>query len=192
MLNWLSTFFPRRNGLRPAPHIEAMAVHNAMLWPNLAETAKQTLIYQQSPWVYIAVNRIAEAAALVPLKVLRLHGEQRMEVERHPLEALLDAPNPYMSRFELFEQTVGMLELSGDAFWFLGGDGAGVPSEIWPLRPDRVSIMPDPEGYVKGYVYEIDGRRIPLLPLEVIHVILNATYFESEEAMNLAHPFSVA
>jgi HK97 family phage portal protein len=140
-----------------------------MTWPNLAETASEAKVYQQSSWVYLAVNRIAEAAALVPLHVLRLDGEQRMEVEHHPLEILLDAPNPYISRFELFEQTVGMLELTGNAYWFLAGDSAGVPSEIWPLRPDRVSIFPDPERYIKGYVYEIDGRRIPLLPSEVVH-----------------------
>ena len=38
-----------------------------------------------------------------------------------------------------------------------------------PLRPDRVSIVPDPARFVKGYVYEIDGTRIPLDPLEVVH-----------------------
>src|SRR5690606_14409585 len=116
-----------------------------------------------------AINRIAEAAALVPLHVLRLQGEQRIEVERHPLEDLLDAPNPYLSRFELFEQTVGMLELTGNAYWFLASDGSGVPAQIWPLRPDRMSIVPDATNYVKGYVYEIDGQRIPLEAVEVVH-----------------------
>jgi phage portal protein BeeE len=58
--------------------------------------------------VYIAVNRIAEAAALVPLHVFKLEGERRVEVERHPLERLLDSPNPHLSRFELFEQTIGI------------------------------------------------------------------------------------
>ncbi|MBZ0284804.1 MAG: phage portal protein [Anaerolineae bacterium] len=169
MLNWLSTVFNRPRGLRPAPHIESLARHNGYLWPNLAEAEAQSRIYQSSPWVYIAVNRIAEAAALVPLHVYRLQGETRAEVERHPLENLLDAPNPYLSRFELFEQTVGHLELTGNAYWFLGGNGAGVPIEIWPLRPDRVSIVPDPDQYVKGYIYEVDGQRIPLLPIEVVH-----------------------
>lgn len=169
MLNWLSTQFNRRKGLRPAPHLEAVAVHNSYPWPNLAEAEAQSRIYQQSPWVYISVNRIAEAAALVPLSVYRLSGEKRLEIVRHPLEILLDAPNPHLSRFELFEQTVGHLELTGNAYWFLGGNQAGVPIEIWPLRPDRVSIVPDPETFVKGYIYEIDGRRIPLLPNEVVH-----------------------
>ncbi len=180
MFNWLSTVFPRRNGLRRAPHIAAVATRNTMNWPNLAEAEAQARLYQQSPWVYIAVSRIAEAAALVPLRVHpRLaNSSPSLYTERglggevaspHPLESLLDAPNPYMSRFELMEQTLGMLELTGDAYWFLGGDGSGAPTEIWPLRPDRVSIVPDPVDYVKGYVYELDGQRIPLLPVEVIH-----------------------
>ncbi len=169
MFNWFTNLFNRRAGLRPAPHVTAVARHNAYGWPNLAETQAQARVYQQSPWVYIAINRIAEAAALVPLHVYRLQGEQRVAVERHPLERLLDAPNPYLSRFELFEQTVGMLELTGNAYWFIAGDAAGIPTQIWPLRPDRVSIVPDPTDYVKGYIYELDGQRIPLEAAEVVH-----------------------
>lgn len=174
MLNWLSTQFQTlrlqtlRYGLRPAPHVEAIAVHNAMRWNDPA-LAAHTHVYQQSPWVYLAVNRIAEAAALVPMRVFRLDGEKRMEVERHPLEKLLDAPNPYLSRFELFEQTIGLLELTGNAYWFLAGNRQGIPAEIWSLAPDRVTVVPDPVNYVKGYLYEIDGQRIPLAPEEVIH-----------------------
>jgi HK97 family phage portal protein len=170
MFNWVSQVFTGRGKrLRQAPHIEAVARHNSFIWPNLAEAGAQARVYQQSPWVYIAINRIAEAVALVPLRVMQMQGEKKIEVERHPLENLLDAPNPFLSRFELFEQTAGILELTGNAYWFLAGDSAGVPAEIWPLRPDRVSIVPDPAHFIKGYIYEIDGTRIPLDPLEVVH-----------------------
>lgn len=169
MNHWLSQLFNRRRGLRPAPHLEAVAVHNNYVWPNLIEAQAQTTVYRQSPWVYVAINRIAEAAALVPLRVMRVEGEQHVEVERHPLELLLDAPNPYLSRFELMEQTFGLLELAGNAYWFLAGDASGAPVQIWPLRPDRVSIVPDPADYIRGYIYEIDGQRIPLDAVEVAH-----------------------
>ncbi|MCA9913519.1 MAG: phage portal protein, partial [Anaerolineae bacterium] len=36
-------------------------------------------------------------------------------------------------------------------------------------RPDRVSIVPDPAHYVRGYVYEVDGKQIPLEAVEVVH-----------------------
>lgn len=170
MFDWLNGLLPGRRALRKAPHISAVAQHNHYHAVDLFTGQNQAKLYQQSPWVYIAISRIAEAAALVPLQVQRLEGEKRVEVERHPLERLLDAPNPYMSRFELFEQTVGALELSGNAYWFLAGEGhGGPPTQIWPLRPDRVTIVPDAENYVKGYVYEVDGLRIPLEPVEVVH-----------------------
>lgn len=165
MFAWIRARLPVR---RP-PHIEAVARHNHFSGPERSTPAGHLMLYAGAPWVYVAISRIAEAAALVPLHVMRLEGERQIGVTRHPLEALLDAPNPFLSRFELFEQTVGMLELTGNAYWFLSADAAGRPAEIWPLRPDRVRIVPDAARFVAGYVYELDGLRIPLEPAEVIH-----------------------
>lgn len=169
MFNWVQRLFTGRTDLRhPAPHITHVANYNGYHFPNLAETTAQASTYTTSPWVYVAVSRIAEAASLVPLHVYRLDGEQRIAVEQHPLERLLNCPNPFTSRFDLMEQTVGMLELTGNAYWFLSGN-AGTPQEIWMLRPDRVSIVPDERSYVRGYIYEIDGVRVPLEAVEVVH-----------------------
>ncbi len=171
MFNWLSNLFsPERNRLEnTVPHVEAVAVHNGMYQSDPLQAMQHGSMYRQSPWVYVAVNRIAEAGALVPLRVLRLDGEQRVQVEQHPLETLLAHPNPTMSRFELFEATLGFLELTGNAYWFIAGDNAGRPAQIWPLRPDRMHIVPDPEHYVRGYIYEVDGKQIPLEAVEVVH-----------------------
>ena len=137
--------------------------------PEIGQAARYAGVYMGSPWVYVAVNRIAEAAALVPFHVARRAGEQVVAVEDHPFERLLRRPNPLLSRFELIEQTVGSLEIHGNAYWFLAGEPGGVPAELWPLRPDRVSIVPDARRGVRGYVYEVDGHRIPLDAAEVVH-----------------------
>ncbi len=169
MFQWLVQWFSqRRDRLREVvPHLEAVAVHNQFM--SMPDLMPQTRVYEQSPWVHVAINRIAEAGALVPLRVLQVQGEDRLEVENHPLEQLLNQPNPTMSRFELFEQTLGFLELMGNAYWFLAGDAHGRPREIWVLRPDRVTIVPDAEQYVRGYLYEINGQHIPLDAVEVVH-----------------------
>ena len=172
MFNWLSNIFTwsQRNTLQNrAPHIPAVAVHNSHFFNDTFQQTQHSAMYQQSSWVHLAVSRIAEAGALVPLKVQRLEGENRLEVERHPLEILLDNPNPTMSRFELFESTLAYLELTGNAYWFLAGDNRGQPAEIWVLRPDRISIVPDPIDYIAGYLYEVDGKQIPLEKVEVVH-----------------------
>ncbi len=126
-------------------------------------------VYMGSPWVYVAVNRIAEAAALVPFHVFRREGEHEIAVTDHPFERLLRRPNPLLSRFELIEHTVGNLEIHGNAYWFLAGEPGGVPREIWPLRPDRVRVVPDAKRGVRGYVYSVDGRDVPLEAAEVVH-----------------------
>jgi hypothetical protein len=102
-------------GLRPAPppHLAAVSVAYAAAPLDPLVAANYSRIYQQSPAVYMAVNRIAEAGALVPLNVFRVQGETRLAVKNHPLERLLDNPNPFTSRFELLEQTLGFLELHG-------------------------------------------------------------------------------
>ena len=170
MFNWLSERFKFRRGrLRTdAPHIERVALHNSFQLgaPLSTNTAR---VYESSPWVYIAINRIAEAGALAPLKVYRLERERRVSIDNHPLERLFSNPNPLTSRFELFEQTLGSLELHGNAYWYLAGDAQGRPREIWVLRPDRVSIVPDERRVVGGYLYEIDGQHIPLDAIEVAH-----------------------
>lgn len=170
MFNWLTNWFRvRRKRLRlQAPHIERVAAHRGFhLNPALDVHSAQ--VYEGSPWVYIAINRIAEAGALVPLHVFKLEGEARIGIENHPLERLFSNPNPLTSRFELFEQTLGSLELHGNAYWFLVGDSLGKPREIWVLRPDRVTIVPHKTQVVGGYLYEIDGQHIPLDVMEVIH-----------------------
>jgi HK97 family phage portal protein len=172
MWQWLSNLFQNvgASRLQPKPpHLQAVAVHNSTNFGDNARVAEHETMYQQSAWVYVAVNRIAEAAALVPLRVLRVEGDKRVEIVRHPLEVLLDNPNPVTSRFELFEQTIGFLELTGNAYWFIVGDARGRPAQIWTLRPDRVTIVPHPQHYVAGYIYEIDGQRIPLEAVEVVH-----------------------
>ncbi len=186
MFAWLDHLFGRRPGSQgvqlnaptgsgtnrlrtQTPHLAAVARHNAYAFPALSTYERQAAVYESSAWVYVAVNRIAEAAALVPLDIFRLAGERRLPQDAHPAERLLAKPNPFLSGFELIEQTIGALELTGNAYWFLAGDARGLPAQIWPLRPDRVVIVPDEQRHIRGYVYTIDGRDIPLEAVEVIH-----------------------
>ena len=168
MFQWLFDRIPRRERLRQrAPHLEALALHGPFQpAPTIANDA---LVYQQAPWVYLAINRIAEAAALVPLEVRRLQAGREELDGAHPLLALLAAPNPTLSHFELMEQTVGMLELTGNAYWLLLGNAGGAPREIWPLSPCHVRIVPHPQRHIAGYLYELGGETLALDAREVVH-----------------------
>lgn len=153
----------------PAQIVKVIAGRNEPLWPRLDLYEQQSGEYLRSAWVYVAVTRIAEAAALVPYQVYAVDGEAKIAQNNHPIERLLRNPNPTLSQFELLESTFGFLELTGNAYWFLSGPLGGAPTEIWPLRPDRVRIAADKQRYVGGYVYTVDGVDVPLDAEEVIH-----------------------
>jgi len=140
----------------------AYAITDYQLYENQARS------YAQSAWVYVCVSHKAQAAASVPYRVFEMKGEERVEVPNHPLEQILKKPNDKFSGFELMEATVGYLDLCGNAYWYLN-PGQGEPLEIWLLRPDRMTIVPDPNEWVKGYVYTVNCVPCPLGRDEVIH-----------------------
>lgn len=153
-----------------APHIVEMARVNAPyvdkrnLWHNQAEA------YQVSSWLYKAVATLSRSAALVSMHVYQVTGDGTREgVDNHPLELLLRKPNPFWSRFEFLEGTFAQLALNGNAFWYLRPTLAETIGELWPLRPDRVTVVPSETEFVAGYVYEVEGRKVPLDASEVAH-----------------------
>src|SRR5260221_2978767 len=101
--------------------VRLVAGHNESMWPRLDVYDQEATEYLRSSWVYVAVTRIAEAAALVPYEVYATKGEAKIAQQNHAIEQLLRNPNPHMSQFELLEATFGFLELTGNAYWFLTG-----------------------------------------------------------------------
>ena len=87
----------------------------------------------------------------------------------HPLQRLLDSPNPFWSRSDLWRATETYLSLWGSAFWGLERDDDGGIVEIWPLRPDKMRVIPDAARYIKGFVYVGAGSEfVPYLPEDVV------------------------
>ena len=87
----------------------------------------------------------------------------------HPLQRLLDSPNPFWIRGDLWRATETYLGLWGSAYWGLERDAVGRVAEIWPLRPDRMRVVPDSERYIKGFVFVGLGQQlIPYVPEDVL------------------------
>ncbi len=87
----------------------------------------------------------------------------------HPLQRLLDSPNPFWNRSDLWRATETYLSLWGAAFWGLERDEDGGIAEIWPLRPDKMRVIPDSERYIRGFVYVgAGGELVPYLPDDVV------------------------
>ena len=89
--------------------------------------------------------------------------------ETHPAQQLLNRANRWYTRGDLWRATEIYLNLWGSAFWALDRDEEGV-REIWPLRPDRMSILPDRKRHIRGFVYQGQSGPVPYTPEEVIWI----------------------
>lgn len=89
-------------------------------------------------------------------------------VDTHPALSVWARPNDFFTPMLFTETFEQHLDLVGEAWWvvvYLGGR----PIELWPVRPDRMAPVRDPQKFVNGYVYRApDGQLIPLRLDEVV------------------------
>jgi len=101
--------------------------------------------------VWAAIRVISEDIASLPLITYNRLERGKERATRNPLFALLhDQPNPELTAFEFWELAVGNILLNGNSVNFIETDNGGRPVELWPIRPDQVTLMRDDRG---GLVY---------------------------------------
>ena len=110
--------------------------------------------YASSVSAYAAVRLRAEALSRPPLVAHRRDADGNLQPvgAGHPLQQLMDQVNPWDTRGDLWRATEIYLSLWGSAYWALEKSDSG-RWEIWPLRPDLVSVIPDKNQYIRGFVY---------------------------------------
>jgi len=91
------------------------------------------------------------------------------ELTEHPFIDLLNNVNPFTNQFDLIELTDLFQELTGNSYWYPVRNNLGAPAQIWQLPPQRVTIIPDRENFIAGYMYRIGSYEVRLEENEVIH-----------------------
>ena len=142
-----------------------------------------------SPSVYAAVRLRSEAITRPPLRVYRTEATgRRVLVEpSHPVTRLLERVNPWYTRADLWRATEIYLCLWGAAFWAIERGEDGQP-ELWPLRPDRMAVIPDRRRYVRGFVYRGAVEQVAYTPDEIVWL----RYFNPLEEMAGLSPLAPA
>lgn len=130
------------------------------------------------------VSKLANSVAQVDWRLYRVRSDarrvygpndpQRTEVLVHPALTVWNKPNPFFTRQEFVETFQQHLDLTGEGWWVVGRDermpGAG-PTELWPVRPDRMAPVPSPTEFISGYMYRSpDGERVPLGREDVVQL----------------------
>jgi HK97 family phage portal protein len=128
--------------------------------------------YPASVPLYSAIRVRAEALGRTPWAVFQeTTGQEIIPLpESHPLARTFAQPNPWFTGKELIRATETYLCLWGKAFWSIEPSETTGQLELWPLRPDRVEVLPG-QGrhgpYIRGYRYRGLDRDVLYLPEEI-------------------------
>lgn len=121
--------------------------------------------YMQDVWVANCVDIISRNVGRADFEI-KVNG---VKTSYGFAARLFDEPNPYMSRFELWQRTAAWWSLEGEAFWYFGNDYAsGVPKELHVLNPRKIQAVMN-SGEITKWVYEGNREKFIILPSEIIH-----------------------
>jgi HK97 family phage portal protein len=130
--------------------------------------------YGANATVYACVEKIAIACSGIEWEVYK-EGRAGMgptEIDNHPLEYFLSRPNPMTGGSAFIESLVAYLMLTGNSY--IEGVRAGakdsIPYELWPVRPDKMKIVPGKEGYPDAYQFQGAGGRVTTWPINPVNM----------------------
>ena len=114
--------------------------------------------YQKNAIVYRCIRLIATSCAGIKWE-LYTEGSNQREIEVHPLLDLMSKPNPMQGWSAFFEAYISYLAISGNGYIEAVGPGQNKPPmELWNLRPDLMSIIPNAQGYPGRYRFKSGGQ----------------------------------
>ena len=131
--------------------------------------------YARNAIVYRAVRLIAESIGA--LSFVLYEGSD--EHDTHPLLDLIKRPNPRQDGASLLESIASHLLLAGNAYVEAVGPGGEAMQvrELYALRPDRMKLVPGPDGWPQAYEYTVAGSTVRFNQNAVLPPILHLTLF---------------
>ncbi|HUM06405.1 MAG TPA: phage portal protein [Terriglobales bacterium] len=135
--------------------------------------------YGRNSTLFPIVNRLALDTSNTTWHLYQpgASGEEddRTEIKptRHPAAQLWAHPNDFMTTQQFVEIGQQHLELTGEWYWLIVRSPSmrGVIKSMWPIRPDRMTPVPDDTTFLKGWLYRLeDGKEIALDLDEVIQI----------------------
>lgn len=114
---------------------------------------------------------ISDSIAMLPLiTYAELDGGGKERARDHHLYPVLHRrPNPEMTRFTYMQTIASHVVAWGNGYAEKVFDGTGRVREVWPLRPDRMTVERDMQTLARRYRYrKLDGSEV-ILPASRVH-----------------------
>jgi HK97 family phage portal protein len=140
--------------------------------------------YTRNAIVHRAVRLTAESIGALSFVLY----EGAAELNAHPLLDLLARPNPRQDGGSFLESVASHLLLAGNAYIEAVGlagqannQGAAAGNidvrELYALRPDRMKVVPGPDGWPQGFDYTVAGSAVRFDQGALLPPILHLTLF---------------
>jgi HK97 family phage portal protein len=145
-------------------------------WLSDQSRASQLATVESSSTLYGVIRRLYEATAQVDWNLWREAASGEVDdrtlipSRQHAAAIVWNRPNPFMTNrlfVEIFQQWI---DLVGEAYWVIV-KVFGVPVELWPIRPDKMTPDVSALNFRNGWIYKApDGEEIHLNEDEVVQL----------------------
>jgi HK97 family phage portal protein len=133
--------------------------------------------YTKNAIVHRAVRLTAESIGALAFVLY----DGASELTAHPLLDLMARPNPRQDGASFLECVASHLLLAGNAYVEavgLSGDGSGIEvRELYALRPDRMKVVPGPDGWPQAFEYTVAGSTVRFDQAAALPPVLHLTLF---------------
>lgn len=122
-------------------------------WSGRNTVALSKMGFEKNPIAHQCIRMISESGSSVKLNVI----ENNECIEKGFLTKLIENPNPDQTRTEFLQDIYGYLQTAGNAYVH-AVCVEGEVRALYPLRPDRMKVIPDASGYPAVYEYTVSGE----------------------------------
>ena len=120
------------------------------------------------PWVRACVDSISSDITKLPIRAIRGRGADAEPLDSHPAIELIEQPSSRVPGILLRRQLIVDLVLTGSAYILIAGSPE--PRALIRLHPERVRIIPSPDGQPGEYEYSGHGHITRYGHDQVLHI----------------------
>lgn len=126
--------------------------------------------YSGNEVAFACIEELASSAGEPRLVAVRKTAKGPEQLHEHPVLDLFEHPNPFIGGSQLISALIMFRAVSGNSYLEKVRSAAGKLVELWPLRPDRMWVVPDanPNIHLRGWEYKIGADTYFLPARDVI------------------------
>lgn len=141
--------------------------------------------YSKNVIVYTAISKITSACKGIKWEAYSKNRDgSKTEISESPLLELMSRPNPLQSTSDFMESVVGFKLIAGNSYIEANQPRTNKPPlELWPVRPDKMKIIPGANGLPVAYEFSFNGK-VKRWPVDLVKMQSLILHWKSFNPLN--------